>query len=89
MTKFTVVETDYYSNFVLEDENKNRYEVNINFMDMPKPKVGRVIYMDKSLLDEKVSLNFGKKNDMIDTDENEVIKVEYEGFEIELQRYYG
>ena len=89
MIKLTIVETDEYANYILEDITGKKYDVNINFMDMDKPKVGTIIYIPKSVIDENVSLNYGKILDKDLKDENELLLLVTDNKKIYLERFYG
>ena len=89
MIKLTIIETDEYANYILEDNKGKKYDVNINFMDMDKPKVGTIIYMPKSVIDENVSLNYGKILDENLKDENELMLLVFDDKKIYLERFYG
>ena len=58
MIKLVMKSKDEYCNYVFENNNKT-YELNINFMDIDKPICGTIIYIQESVLKEKVSLNYG------------------------------
>ena len=89
MIKLTIVQTDEYANYVLRDNDGNNYDVNINFMGMEKPKIGRIIYIDEDVIKENVSLNYGIINNNDKPKENELIVIACDGEEKYLQRYYG
>ena len=88
MIKLKIVEKDEYANYILEDNEGKKYEVNINFMNLEKPKVGTIIYIDESVLAENVSLNYGKPDGDL-TEEKELMIITYGGEKIYLKRYYG
>ena len=87
MIKLEIIENDEYANYIVKDENENTRFININFMNINKPRVGTIIYMDESVLEEQVSLNYGPVKDK--ELEKEIIKLLYDDNEIYLQRYYG
>ncbi len=89
MIKLTIIENDEYANYVLKDTDGNTYDVNINFMNMDKPKVGTIIYIPKSVIEEKVSLNYDKIDLKELTDENEIIVLQNGDQKLFLERYYG
>ena len=88
MIKLKIVENDGYANYILKDNDGKKYEVNINFMNMKKPKVGTIIYIDESVLAENVSLNYGKPDGYL-VEEKKLMTIVYGGEKIYLQRYYG
>lgn len=83
-----VVEKDEYANYILKDNDGKKYEVNINFMNMEKPKVGTIIYIDELVLAENVSLNYGKPDGDL-TEEKELMIIVQGEEKIYLKRYYG
>ena len=88
MIKLKIVENDGYANYTVEDNDGKKYEVNINFMNMEKPKVGTIIYIDESVLAENVSLNYGKPDgDLVE--EKELMIVVQGEEKTYLKRYYG
>ena len=88
MIKLKIVENDEYANYILKDNDGKKYEVNINFMNMKKPKVGTIIYIDESVLAENVSLNYGKPDgDLVE--EKELMIVVQGEEKTYLKRYYG
>ena len=89
MLKLKIIQTDKYANYVLEDKDKKRYEVNINFMNMEKPKLGSIIYIPESVIKENISLNFGMVEDANLKDEDELIALVIDNNKIYLERYYG
>ena len=89
MIKLKIIEKDEYSNYVLEDKNCKKYEVNINFIGIEEPKIGTIIYINKSILDENVSLNFGLIDSKKLANENELIIIVSGEDKKYLKRYYG
>lgn len=89
MIKVKLIEKDEYANYVLEDKDGKRYEININFMGIEKPEVGTIIYIPESVIKENVSLNYGIAGQEKISDDNEIIMLSYEDNKIYLQRYYG
>ena len=89
MLKLTITKNDEYANFVLEDNTGKEYEANINFMNIEKPKVGTEIYIQKEVLDENVSLNYGPVSESVPAKEDELIVIVNGNEKKYLQRYYG
>ena len=89
MKKLIVKSKDEYSNYVLEDNKNNIYEVNINFIDVELPPVGFSIYIPEKVLKEKVSLNYGLIEDTTNINEDELITIIQNDKKIYLQRFYG
>lgn len=87
--KLTIVKNDEYANYIVEDSSGKSYDVNINFMEIEKPQVGTIIYMDESVLNENVSLNYGPVNNEALKDEKEIMLIVIDGNKKYLQRYYG
>ena len=89
MLKLTIIKTDEYANYILEDKDGKKYDVNISFMGIKKPAIGTIIYIDDSALKENVSLNYGLvKKDKLRS-EKELITLISGDEKIYLQRYYG
>ena len=89
MIKLEKIKTDEYANYTLKDSNGKKYDVNINFMGIEKPKVGTVIYIQKSVLDENVSLNYGLIEKGQLESEDELIMISYNNEKKYLERFYG
>ena len=89
MKKLIVKSKDEYSNYVLEDNKNNIYEVNINFIDVELPPVGASIYIPEKVLKEKVSLNYGLIEDTTNINEDDLITIIQNAKKIYLQRFYG
>ena len=88
MIKLEIINNDQYSNYILRDSKGVLFDININFMNMKKPTIGSVLYMNKELLEENVSLNFGRlTNNKIK--EDELIILEVDNKKIYLERFYG
>ena len=89
MLKLKIVKTDKYSNYFLKDDKGKEYEVNINFMNMDKPKLGSYIYINESSINENVSLNYEvvEKYDIKDEDESIILIIDNK--KIYLERRYG
>ena len=88
MLKLEVIFNEY-ANYILKDKDGNEYEVNINFIDIDKPKIGTIIYIQKSVLDEKVSLNYGLVDKDSINNEDEIIMLSEGEKKKYLQRFYG
>lgn len=88
MKKLKIIEKDNYSNYILESTSGKKYEININFMEF-KPSMGSYIYIEESLLKEKVSLNFGIVESSENIKEEELIVIVDNDSKIYLQRFYG
>ena len=89
MKKLIVKSKDEYSNYVLEDNKNNIYEVNINFIDVELPNIGSCLYIPEKVLEEKVSLNYGLIEDTANIDEDELITIIQNDKKLYLQRFYG
>ena len=89
MKKLIVKSKNEYSNYVLEDNKNNIYEVNINFINVELPNIGSYLYIPEKVLEEKVSLNYGLIEDTINIDENELIAIIQNDKKLYLQRFYG
>ena len=89
MIKLKIIKTNEYANYVLEDKDGKTYEVNINFMNMDKPKIGDYIYIQENVLKEDVSLNYGVIDKNEKMSEDELILLIQNGEKIYLQRFYG
>ena len=88
MIKLEIINNDQYSNYILRDSKGNLFDININFMNMKKPTIGSILYMNNELLEENVSLNFGRlTNNKIK--EDELIILEVDNKKIYLERFYG
>ena len=89
MIKLKIIKKDKYCNYILEDKDKNKYDVNINFMNTNKPSLGSTIYIQESVLKENVSLNYSPIEKEDDFNEDEIIKLVDKNKEIYLVRLYG
>lgn len=89
MKKLIVKSKDEYSNYILEDNKNNIYEVNINFLDVEPPKTGSYLYIPEQVLEEKVSLNYGLIEDNTNIKEDELITIIQNDKKLLLQRFYG
>ena len=89
MKKLIVKSKDEYSNYVLEDNKNNIYEVNINFIDVELPNIGSCLYIPANVLKKKVSLNYGLIEDTANINEDEIITIMQNNKKIYLQRFYG
>lgn len=89
MKKLLIKSKDEYSNYILEDNKKNVYEVNINFIDVELPNIGSYLYIPEKVLKEKVSLNYGVIEDKTNISEDELIVIIQDNNKIYLQRFYG
>ena len=88
MIKLEIINNDQYSNYILRDSKGVLFDININFMNMKKPTIGSILYMNKELLEENVSLNFGKLINK-KLKENELVILEVDNKKIYLERFYG
>jgi len=88
MIKLTIISKDEYANYILKDINDNKYELNINFMNIEKPKVGTDIYIQESVIKENISLNYGLVNSDSKPNKDELIVILIDGKQLYLQRYY-
>jgi len=89
MIELTIIQSDEYANYKLIDKDGNKYDLNINFMGIEKPKVGTEIYIHKSVIEENVSLNYGLVDQENKPKDDELIVISYEGKQRYLQRFYG
>ncbi len=89
MIKLMIKSKDEYSNYVLEDNNNKKYEVNINFIDVELPTIGDYIYIPEEVLKENVSLNYGLIDKSDNVDEEDLILMIRNNNKIYLQRFYG
>ncbi len=89
MIKLTIINKDEYSNYILEDNEGNNYELNINFIGIEIPKIGSEIFIQESVINEKVSLNYGIIDNNRNPSEEELIAISFDGNQNYLQRYYG
>lgn len=89
MKKLIVKSKDEYSNYILEENKNNIYEVNINFLDIESPKIGSYLYIPEQVLEEKVSLNYGLIEDNTNIKEDELITIIQNDKKLLLQRFYG
>ena len=89
MLKLEIIENDEYANYVLKDKDGKKYNVNINFMNMEKPKLGTIIYIPESVVNENISLNYDVVGYEKLEDEKDLIMVVNGEEKIYLQRYYG
>lgn len=89
MKKLIVKNKDEYSNYILEDNKNNIYEVNINFIDVELPTIGSYLYISEKVLKERVSLNYGLIEDTTNINEDELITIIQNEKKLHLQRFYG
>ena len=89
MKKLIVKSKDEYSNYILEDNKNNIYEVNINFIDVELPTIGSYLYIPEKVLKERVSLNYGLIKDTTNINEDELITIIQNEKKLHLQRFYG
>ena len=89
MKKLIVKNKDEYSNYILEDNKNNIYEVNINFIDVELPTIGNYLYVPEKVLKERVSLNYGLIEDTTNINEDELITIIQNEKKLHLQRFYG
>ena len=85
MKKVTVVAKEDYL-YTLEDSNKKRYEINIEFYDA-KIDVGDVIFVDEKVLQEVNLYAYGPLKGEARVED--LIKIVKDNKDIYLQRYYG
>ena len=89
MKKLIVKNKDEYSNYILEDNKNNIYEVNINFIDVELPTIGSYLYIPEKVLKERVSLNYGLIEDTTNINEDKLITIIQNEKKLHLQRFYG
>lgn len=85
MKKVQVVKINNYI-YTLEDNDKNTYDINIEFYDT-EVNVGDYIFIDDKVLEEANIYTYGpiiENNDLED-----LIKIVKDDKEIYLQRYFG
>ena len=85
MKKVTVVAKEDYL-YTLEDSNKKRYEINIEFYDTTID-VGDVIFVDEKVLQEVNLYAYGPLKGEARVED--LIKIVKDNKDIYLQRYYG
>ena len=100
MIKLIVQEKDNYCNYILEDDNGNKYKVFIELMNTEIVlDIGDIIYMHKELLDRDYKeysrmYTFGSLGTKYSRDINkdnyvDVIVIYKDNKKYYLQRYYG
>lgn len=85
MKKVRVIEVNNYV-YTIEDTNKKKYNINIEFIDN-NISIGDIIYMPNEVLMEKNIYTYGPIEN--NTNVDELIKIVKDKQEIYLQRYYG
>lgn len=85
MKKVKVIAIDNYL-YTLEDNNKNKYEINIEFYNTTI-EVGDIIYVDETVLKETNLYAYGPL--LEEANVEDLIKIIKDNKEIYLQRYYG
>jgi len=85
MKKVTVIAINDYV-YTLEDKDKNKYDINIEFYDA-KVNVGDIIYIDGKVLEETNLYAYGPL--LEEANVEDLIKIIKDNKEIYLQRYYG
>lgn len=85
MKKVTVIAINDYV-YTLEDKDKNKYDINIEFYDT-KVNVGDIIYIDGKVLEETNLYAYGPL--LEEANVEDLIKIIKDNKEIYLQRYYG
>lgn len=92
MKTLKIIKKDGY-NYILEDENKNLYNLNLEFYSVETPKENNYLLMNEYLLEENVPLSFGplsgKYGREVTEGDKDLIKIITEDKEIILKRYYG
>ena len=85
MIKVRVIEVNDFD-YVLEDNNKKRYNINIEFYDTTV-NVGDIIYIDEKVLKETNLYAYGPL--LEEARAEDLIKIVKDNKDIYLQRYYG
>lgn len=85
MKKVTVIAINDYV-YTLEDKDKNKYDINIEFYDA-KVNVGDIIYIDGKVLEETNLYAYGPL--LEEANAEDLIKIVKDNKNIYLQRYYG
>ena len=99
MKKLKIINKDNYL-YTLEDKEKNKYELNIEFQDIDTiPNIDDHIYISEKLLNNNYNednniYTFGKLDSKygktIETENNpDVIRIDTKGQSIYLKRLYG
>ena len=89
MIKLKIISKNNY-NYVLEDTNSKKYNVNIEFYSLEEqPSIGDFLYMSEKIVREVNIYSFGLINSLENVSEDDIIKVIIKGKEYYLQRYYG
>lgn len=99
MIKLTIVKKDTYV-YELEDEMENKYEKNLEFIDIEEqPSVGDVLYFNSELLNPNyeghsyvyvfgpLDSKYGRAN--LEEDSIDRIKLEVNGKTLHLKRLFG
>ena len=87
MIKLRVIDKNKYD-YLLEDNENNKYKINIEFYDI-EVNIGDYIYLNEKILDEKNIYTFGPLIEDKNIKEEDIIKIIKNNEEIYLQRYYG
>ena len=85
MKKVKVIKASKYD-YVLEDNNKKQYNINIEFYDT-EVNEGDIIFVDDKVLEETNLYAYGPL--LEEANIEDLIKIVKDGKNIYLQRYYG
>ena len=85
MKKVKVIKASKYD-YVLEDNNKKQYNINIEFYDT-EVNEGDIIFVDDKVLEETNLYAYGPL--LEEANIEDLIKIVKDGKDIYLQRYYG
>lgn len=94
MKRLKILNVDNH-NYVLEDKDKNKYKLYLEFYDINTfPKENDYLYINELLLNEKGLLSFGSLTgiygrDIIDEQDKDIIVLIINNEKICLKRYYG
>ena len=88
MRKVKIVYKDNYD-YILEDINGSKYNLNISFIGDVVPGVNDYIYLSDDILREVNIYTFGPLKDDINLSDSDIIKAIIGDCEYYFQRYYG
>lgn len=88
MVKLVVVDKEF-NDYTLRDDHNREYIVNIKFYIDEEIKVGNILYLPNSVLEEVNSYAYGPIREESKKEEDDLIKVITDKKELYLERYYG
>jgi len=92
MIKLVIDNIDGYIYSLISYDNK-RYNINMEFYNIEKPEIGNILYLNKSLLKERIlsfdylDSSYGK--DITDPNNKDIIVLVKDNKNIYLKRIYG